>query len=419
MKNLTTAFVMILMSVGNSLAQHNKEEIIVSFRLGSCMLEQEFRENAVHLSKIISFLQEAKQDSCLAIVNVEFSGSASPEGGNKLNYLLSHNRMNALEKYICSQVVIPDSIITRKDERIAWQYLDSLVASSDMPYREDVLRVLRNMPELVYKNGRPVDSRQRQLMLLHYGRAWHLMQDRFFDRMRNACAVVITVRKAPDKHPVPILSEEVKENEIIQPDVSAPVQTDETVAEEENVSYRDRPFHMGIKNNMLYDLAFMPNIGVELYLGKNWSVAANWIYAWWKNGYKNRFWRIYGGDIAVRKWLGKAAEEKPLTGHHLGLYAQMLTYDFELGGRGYISDRWNYVGGVEYGYSLPIVKRLNFDFVIGIGYMGGRYKKYVPIDNHYVWQKTKEGRWFGPTKAEVSLVWLIGRGNRNEKKGGQ
>ncbi|MCD8273384.1 MAG: DUF3575 domain-containing protein, partial [Alistipes sp.] len=26
--------------------------------------------------------------------------------------------------------------------------------------------------------------------------------------------------------------------------------------------------------------------------------------------------------------------------------------------------------------------------------------------------------WFGPTKAEISLVWLLGRGNYNEKKGG-
>nr|WP_147351517.1 DUF3575 domain-containing protein [Bacteroides caccae] len=28
-------------------------------------------------------------------------------------------------------------------------------------------------------------------------------------------------------------------------------------------------------------------------------------------------------------------------------------------------------------------------------------------------------RWFGPTKAGISLVWLIGRGNYNEKKGGR
>lgn len=31
--------------------------------------------------------------------------------------------------------------------------------------------------------------------------------------------------------------------------------------------------------------------------------------------------------MVIRKWLGKAAKEKPLTGHHLGLYGQIFTYD--------------------------------------------------------------------------------------------
>ena len=43
----------------------------------------------------------------------------------------------------------------------------------------------------------------------------------------------------------------------------------------------------------------------------------------------------------------------------------------------------------------------------------------LPLDGHYVWQTTKKRRWFGPTKAGISLVWLIGRGNYNEKKGGR
>ena len=50
----------------------------------------------------------------------------------------------------------------------------------------------------------------------------------------------------------------------------------------------------------------------------------------------------------------------------------------------------------------------------------GEYKEYIPIDECYVWQVTKRRRWFGPTKLEVSLVWLLGRGNVNEgKKGGR
>lgn len=189
-----------------------------------------------------------------------------------------------------------------------------------------------------------------------------------------------------------------------------------------------KPFYMGIKTNMLYDLGAIPNIGAEFYLGANFSVVANWEYSWWKSDKKSWYWRSYGGDVALRYWLGKAARNKPLTGHHLGLYGQMITYDFEVGGRGYIADSgfgkdksedgtlgWNWAAGLEYGYSLPIARRLNIDFTLGVGYHWGNFKEYLPIDGHYVWQATKRRQYIGPTKLEVSLVWLIGCDNYNKK----
>ena len=128
----------------------------------------------------------------------------------------------------------------------------------------------------------------------------------------------------------------------------------------------------------------------------------------------------------MRKWFGGAAREKPLTGHHLGIYGQIFTYDFETGGLGYMGGRpggtlWgrmNYAAGVEYGYSLPVARRLNVDFTIGVGYWGGTYHEYKPVDGCYVWQSTRQRHWLGPTKAEVSLVWLVGCGNYNGEKGG-
>ena len=119
--------------------------------------------------------------------------------------------------------------------------------------------------------------------------------------------------------------------------------------------------------------------------------------------------------------------EKPLTGHHLGLYGQILTYDFEWGGRGYLGgkpggtlwDKMNWGIGLEYGYSLPLARRLNIDFSVGVGYQHGEYQEYLPEDDCYVWQATKKRRWFGPTQAKISLVWLIGCDNYNRKKGGR
>lgn len=138
---------------------------------------------------------------------------------------------------------------------------------------------------------------------------------------------------------------------------------------------------------------------------KNWSIIGSWHCAWWSKDSRHRFERTYGGELEVRHYFNRHR----LTGHHIGVYGQGFTYDLEWGKKGYISD-FSYGGGVSYGYSVAASRRLHFDFTLGLGYLGGKYKTYEPQDGHYVWQETRNRRWVGPTKLEVSLVWLIGPG---------
>lgn len=247
--------------------------------------------------------------------------------------------------------------------------------------------------------------------------AYDEIRNGLLNYMRTATVTIQVIGKKDefsDIEPRPLIpAVSSVEAPAIKPPVDAPLPIPQTVPDIRS------PFYMAVKTNMLYDLALVPNIGVEFYLGKNISVAGNWMYAWWKNDRIAWYWRTYGGDLAVRYWFGKEAQKKPLAGHHVGLYGQIITYDFETGGRGYLGDRWSYAGGIEYGYSLPIARRLNIDFNLGVGYLGGEFKEYLPIDGHYVWQATKMRHYIGPTKLEVSLVWLLGWGNENHGKGGK
>lgn len=63
----------------------------------------------------------------------------------------------------------------------------------------------------------------------------------------------------------------------------------------------------------------------------------------------------------------------------------------------------NYAMGVEYGYSLPIARRLNIDFTIGVGYWGGKYYTYSPLDGHDVWESTKNGT--GSDRPKRKSLW--------------
>ena len=182
-------------------------------------------------------------------------------------------------------------------------------------------------------------------------------------------------------------------------------------------------FCVALKTNMLYDALLVPNAGVELHIGKGWTVGADWAFAWWKNDAHRFCWRVCGGSLGVRRYIGRAAAGQPFAGHHAGAYAQIFTYDFQAGRHGYmagkpggtLSDQAGYAFGLEYGYSLPVGRCLSIDFSLGAGYMGGKYHEYISADGCAVWQKRSRRHWFGPTKAEVSLVWRLGG---DKRKGG-
>ena len=351
-------------------------------------------------------------------------GTASPEGIDRLNRRLSENRAKNIIAWFKDRVSYPGTAFEVQALGVDWAGLTELVEASDMPWRDEVLDILHHTPEWVIRNGKVVDGRVRQLGMLRGGIPWRYMEERFFPELRSAgvrltCEIerrgvsLPAPQAAPQAEPTPQPESQAGTNSRPEPEPQ-PVAVREVVAPS---SSRPGPFYMALKTNLLYDAALVPNIGAEFYVGRGWSVGGNWMYAWWNSDRRHNYWRTYGGELDIRKYFGRRALAKPLTGHHLGLYGQMLTYDFETGGTGFLS-KLSYGVGIEYGYSLPVGRRLNLDFGIGIGYLGGEYKKYDPIDGHYVWKETRQRHWFGPTKAEISLVWLLGRGNYNEKKGG-
>lgn len=414
------AFIFLALAMQTATAQeNNKKEVCIGFRVGSSLLDPKFENNEANLNDVIQFLNEVRNDTTIELTQVTFCGSASPEGGNKLNRNLAQRRCANMEQYVRQRIMLPEDIIKRQEWSDAWQKLAIYVENSDMPNKKEVLHELLETPEYTYnKYGALVDSRKKRLMDMNYGRTWNYMLDKFFPSVRNASAILVTIRKknepAPEPQPEPVVEEPKQPEPIVQP---------------EPVVDTKQPAYFAIKTNMLYDALLVPNVGVEFSLGKRWSVAADWMYGWWSRNKSHRYWRVYGGGLTVRKYFGAKAAEKPLQGHHIGINAQMLTYDIEFGGKGYMGgkpggtlwDRMNYTIGAEYGYSMPVARRLNIDFSLAAGYMGGRYYEYTPLDGHYVWQATKNRKWIGPTKVEVSLVWLLGHGNYNTKtkKGGE
>lgn len=383
-------------------------------------------DNKAELDRITDFMRRYNNpDSGYMLRSVRVIGGASPEGSVAINEALSRRRAATIFDYILQRETVPDSLATFIFLGRDWKGLRSLVADdAQVPYRADVLKVidetLTDGPETPEVSNRGLS----RLRALHRGVPYQYLYARQFPQLRaSRLFVEYEAPSVADAIPQPVSELDT---------ISLNLVGQEIVAEDTTAFLLGKvdcckPFYMSLKTNMLYDALALPSVGAEFYVGKNWSVGVNWTYGWWSKNDRHRYWRAYGGDLNLRRWFGRKAQEKPLTGHHLGIYAGVVTYDFELGGKGYMGglphrtlwDRCNYTAGVEYGYSLPIARRLNIDFTLGIGYLGGKYLEYVPKGKGYQWQKTMRLNWFGPTKAEISLVWLIGCGNSNSsKKGG-
>lgn len=400
-------FVLIILLRGiPSTCQEISDSLRIHFQQSKSLFNESVAGNSQFYGSLADLLEMAKRKD-VEIVSITVYGAASPEGGIDYNKGLSKRRADRIASYIAEVGggrISPEVIAVGRD----WKGLyDLAVADSELPSREATLDLLCR---LAMPNDKESEDRMfAQLKVLDGGKPYRYMYSRLFPELRKAGVKVVAVYRIDD---------------LVSDGRVSPLET--SFAEPNGISIsakgdvmqevRKKPWYVGVKTNMLYDALLVPNGGLEIYLGKNWSIDAYWMYAWWKSDRVHNYWRTYGGDVELRKWLGSAARRKPLTGHHIGAYAQIVTYDFELGGRGYLADRWSYAAGVSYGYSLPVAKRLNIDFSMGLGYMGGEYKEYLPQDGHYVWQSTKRRHWIGPTKAEISLVWLIGRGNTNRTR---
>lgn len=172
---------------------------------------------------------------------------------------------------------------------------------------------------------------------------------------------------------------------------------------------------VNLGTNVLYDLAMLPSLSVEVGLADRLSLAGSLTYGqmegWpWRQGV-----RMGTADVELRRWL--KGSETMQRGHHVGAYVAAYHYDILSGDTGWQA-RFNWGIGCSWGYRMPLGSSLALDFGLGLGYVGGSYKKYEvsnDVFRHNVWKADRTRYYFGPTKAEVSLIWIIGSANR---KGG-
>ena len=77
---------------------------------------------------------------------------------------------------------------------------------------------------------------------------------------------------------------------------------------------------LALKTNLLFDLALVPNIEIEVPLDKQnrWSVNGEWMFPWWLIDHDKYCLQILSGGVEGRYWLGsrfRRLSRPALTGH--------------------------------------------------------------------------------------------------------
>lgn len=396
-------------------SQTVRDTVTINFRQSKIEIDSTYMGNAAELGRIrqrIADLEEA--DSSLTVTRIEVVGGASPEGPLAFNQWLSVERARQIYSLVRTPNSPADSAVAFTYLGRDWNGLRRLVeADPEVPHRRKVLNLIDDIVARCEGGEKEADRNLDRLKRLQWGVPYLYMYRNHFPQLRASTLTLDFERVVP----APAMPE-------VRMTDAAAVLLPDTLPGMAPEWIECRPFYMDISTNMITDALLVPNLAIEFYVGRGFSVRAEWMYGWWDKNRLHRYWRVYGGGVEGRWWFGREAKGKPLTGHHIGLYAQTLTYDIEFGGKGYLGGKpegtlWeqpNFGAGLSYGYSLPIKRRLNIDFSLAVGYFGGKYYEYKPTDGCYEWTSTKHLRYFGPTKLEVSLVWLIGCDNRNRPK---
>jgi hypothetical protein len=168
---------------------------------------------------------------------------------------------------------------------------------------------------------------------------------------------------------------------------------------------------IAVKTNLLYGLgALTPNLSFEFGLGPRTTLEAGVSYNPWNlkgslESNKKLVHLIVKPEF--RYWLCER-----FTGHFFGAHVIYGRYNIGthevpmLFEKEFRYDGHAAGGGVTYGYNLPIAKRLNAEFAVGVGALWLTYDRFdCAACNRDAIPETRT--YFGPTNASVSLVFLI------------
>lgn len=379
------------------------------FRHDVGVVDSNYMDNKASLAALRSAIAEISRDSLNSISSIIVEGTASPLGHEIYNLQLSYRRAQTVENFLRGLPGIGGGI----DIQLAAKGEDWDAFTQDI--RDNYQR--RNRKEVLELLESDLTNREKKTRLRTMepdSLTWRILIRDNMNSSRHAVTIVVVKKKR--------LLEELP----VLPAITGCLETEARLIDTlppspvpDPVPFKPPRTALALKTNLLYDAVTAVNFGVEVPVNKHFSFLYEQHTPWWA-GKGNRFclqFLTFGGE--ARWWF--APKPRPqsydmkirdsMMGHFLGINAWGGGGDIQIGRNFgcYQFDFWSV--GLTYGYSMPIGKHFNLEFSLSAGYANIPYQHYIPTNDwsYLIKDDNNAGRlhYFGPTKAEVSLVWPI------------
>lgn len=160
-----------------------------------------------------------------------------------------------------------------------------------------------------------------------------------------------------------------------------------------------------IKSNLLYDLTSTLNLGTEFKLSDKYTMDVSLNYNPWTFANNKKLKHVLV-QPELRYW-----KDQTFKGHFFGLHAIYAHYNVggidlssSLNENRYQGDLYGL--GASYGYQWRLSPSWSVEATIGLGYIHSSYDKYeCQTCGQFV--KSDSKNYFGPTKAGLSLIYIL------------
>jgi len=425
----------------------DRDSVSLRFRLDKSDLDLSFADNARNWERFEQQFRKSFEGRNPIGIQFDIFAGASPEGSRNRNMALGQARAEAIAALVRERLGEMAGTIELHNLGPRWDDLYDMIAASDEPWRDEVLRIIKNDTNA---DPRWLDPRELRLRELRDGAVWSALQRKYLAPLRSggsgaapgttpapgagsAGTVVVTWHPERDtiviRDTVVVMQEPAARDTVViihenyfPPVVVAPVPVERQEA--------DQTKSWAIKTNLLLLGVAAPNLEFEIPLGNRnrWSLEFEAFGPWFIWNHNAQASQCINLGIETRLWLGNRKYHRWLDGWHLGLALAGGYYDWEwFPSDGYQGEYANVYFNIGWQHRFGRRKNWAIDLGLGFGAMGTQYRHYYggsvypegreeEWDEHLIWHDTGLFIWPGPCHANISIVYVIDFKDKNHRK---